>query len=93
VLQTLRVIHISRVTMLPYEQDIYDDRGKIVTLATYDRYAKVNGVDFPMRIRIQRPLDEYSLKVEITKLTLNEPLEDDQFELKVPAGVTVQMVK
>jgi outer membrane lipoprotein-sorting protein len=46
-----------------------------------------------MLINIKRPLDEYTLKLEVTKLTLNQTLENDQFELKVPAGVTVQQMK
>ena len=41
----------------------------------------------------QRPLDEYSLKIDVTKLTLNEEFEADQFELEVPAGVTVQKLE
>ena len=90
ILQLERVLHISRVNMLPYAQDIYDDNGKVVTHTTYDKYQPVNGQQFPMLINISRPLDQYSLKIEVTKLTLNEPLEDDQFQLPVPAGVTVQ---
>jgi outer membrane lipoprotein-sorting protein len=43
-----------------------------------------------MLINIRRPLDEYALKLQITKLTINQPLENDQFELKIPPGVTVQ---
>ena len=93
VLQTLRVIHISRVTMLPFEQDIYDDAGHVVTQATYDKYQEFNGVQFPTVITIKRPLDEYSLKIEVTKLTLNGQLDDDQFKLDVPAGVTVKEMK
>jgi outer membrane lipoprotein-sorting protein len=41
-------------------------------------------------INISRPIDEYALKIVVTKLTLNRPMADDQFELKVPAGVAVQ---
>jgi len=93
VLQTVRVIHISRVTMLPFQQDIYDDKGRVVTRASYDRYQKVNGVDFPMTITMERPLDQYSLKVELTKLLVNEELDDDQFELAPPSGVVVQEMK
>jgi len=93
ILQTLRVIHISRVTMLPYEQDIYDDAGHVVTQATYDKYQEFNGVQFPTVITIKRPLDEYSLKIEVTKLTLNGTLDDDQFQLAVPAGVTVKKME
>lgn len=92
-LQTERVIHLSRVDLLPFQQDIYDEQGRVVTQATYERYAPYGDVEFPMVIHIRRPLDEYALKVEVTKLTLNEPLEDDQFELKIPPGVTIQRIE
>jgi outer membrane lipoprotein-sorting protein len=88
-----RTIHISRVSMLPYQQDIYDDSGRIVTQASYDSYRMINGQQFPMLITIRRPLDEYSLKVDVTKLELNGKLEDDQFELKIPPGITVQKME
>ena len=93
VLQTLRVIHINRVNMLPYQQDIYNDNGQIVTQAVYDDYKDFGGQQFPSLITIKRPLDEYSLKVQIKSLKLNEALEDDQFELKIPDGVAVQKMQ
>jgi len=93
ILQRTRTIHISRVTMLPFEQDIYDDDGQVVTQATYDHYQPYGDQQFPALITIKRPLDEYSLKLEITKLTLNEPLEDDQFKLEIPPGVPVQKME
>jgi outer membrane lipoprotein-sorting protein len=88
-----RLVHFSRVTLLPFEQDIYDDRGEAETIATYDKYQDFNGIQFPMLIDIKRPLDEYELKLQVTKLMLNQPLENDQFELKIPPGVTVQTMK
>ena len=92
VLQRLRVIHINRVDMLPFEQDIYDDHGRIVTQAMYEHYQPYGDLQFPTLITIRRPLDEYSLKIEVTKLTLNGKFEDDQFELKIPPGVDVQKI-
>jgi outer membrane lipoprotein-sorting protein len=84
-----RLIHLSRVDMLPFEQDIYNDKGEVVTQATYEKYQTFNGQQFPTVITIKRPMDEYSLKIEVTKLTLNEKFDSDQFELAIPAGVTV----
>ena len=89
-LHTARVIHFSRVTLLPFQQDIYDDKNQVVTSATYDKYQEFNGIQFPMEINIRRPIDEYTLKLEVTKLTLNQPLENDQFELKIPSTAIVQ---
>jgi len=92
-MELTRLIHFSRITLLPFEQDIFDDKGEVVTSATYDKYQDFNGIEFPMLIDIKRPLDEYALKLQVTKLTLNQPLENDQFELKVPAGVKVQQMQ
>jgi len=93
ILQRERTIHISRVTMLPFQQDIYDDNGQIVTQALYDKYEESAGQMFPALITIRRPVDEYSLKIEVTKLTLNETFDADQFELKIPAGVAVKKME
>jgi outer membrane lipoprotein-sorting protein len=85
-----RMVQFSRVTLLPFQQDIYDEKGEVVTSATYDKYQDFNGIQFPTVINIKRPLEEYALKLQVTKLTLNQPLENDQFELKIPPGTTVQ---
>jgi outer membrane lipoprotein-sorting protein len=90
ILHVQRVVRINRVTMLPYQQDIYDDKGELVTQATYENYQTYAGQQFPALITIRRPLDEYSLKIDVTKLTLNEVFEADQFELTIPPGTTVQ---
>ena len=87
---TLRVIHIGRSTLLPYQQDIYDQNGYVVTQAYYDRYQYFGDIPFPMKIEIRRPQDQYTLTITITKLTLNQKLDDDQFELKFPEGVPVK---
>ena len=90
VLERIRVVHISRTTLLPYQQDIYQG-GQIVTTVVYDNYQKFGDIDFPMSIAITRPVDEYSLKITITALThLNEKIDDEQFVLKFPEGVVVQ---
>jgi outer membrane lipoprotein-sorting protein len=92
-LQRERVIHISRVSGLPYQQDIYNDEGQVVTQATYENYQPNGAQQFPMRITIKRPVDEYSLKIDVVKVSLNDTFEADQFELKIPAGVTVRKME
>jgi outer membrane lipoprotein-sorting protein len=87
---TLRVIHIGRSTLLPYQQDIYDPNGHVVTQAFYSNYQTFGDIQFPMKIDIKRPQDQYGLAITITKLTLNQKLDDDQFELKFPEGVPVK---
>jgi outer membrane lipoprotein-sorting protein len=87
---TLRVIHIGRSTLLPYQQDIYDPYGNIVTQAFYSNYQDFSGIPFPMKIEIKRPQDQYGLTITVTKLTVNQKLDDDQFELNFPEGVAVK---
>ena len=87
---TQRVIHISRADLLPYEQDIYDPQGRIVTRAFYSDYQKYGDIPFPTHIIIRRPLDQLSLTITISKLTFNQTMDNDEFELKFPEGVSVK---
>lgn len=41
---------------------------------------------FPRTIRIDRPHDDYGLDLQITKLSLNEQLPPDRFQLEQPPG-------
>jgi outer membrane lipoprotein-sorting protein len=90
---TLRVVHINSTDLLPYAQDIYDESGQVVTKAFYSNYQNFGDIPFPTTILIQRPQDHYSLKVTIIKLTLNQKMEDDQFELKIPEGIPIQKME
>jgi outer membrane lipoprotein-sorting protein len=90
VLERIRVIHVSRVTLLPFAQDLYDDKGRVTQVTTYTNYQPYGDIDYPMSIFITRPLDEYSLKIDVTKLTLNPDLDNDEFELEIPAGIPIQ---
>jgi outer membrane lipoprotein-sorting protein len=89
---TLRVIHIGRSTLLPYQQDIYDREGHVVTQAFYSNYQNFGDIPFPMKIEIRRPQDQYVLTITITKLTVNSKLDDDQFDVKFPEGVTPKVM-
>ena len=82
VARTLRVLHTSRVNLLPYRQDIYNVEGKVATQAFYSNYQKFGDVNFPTTILIQRPLDELSLTITLSKKTsFNQPLASDQFDI------------
>jgi outer membrane lipoprotein-sorting protein len=93
IVRTLRVIFINSTDLLPYQQDVYDKDGVVVTRAFYSNYQLFDNIPFPTTIVIQRPRDHFSLTVTILKLTLNQKLEDDQFELKIPEGIPVQVMK
>ncbi len=89
----VRLIHISRVNLMPYEQDIYDNAGKVVTRAVYGTYTSYGDIQFPSTITIIRPQDEYTLTLTVLKLVVNQSLGDDQFALKIPDGTKVQKLQ
>jgi hypothetical protein len=82
VARTLRVVHIDRRNLLPWRQDIYNGEGKIETQAFYSDYQKFDGVDFPTKIVVERPLDELALTITVGKGTnFNRALRSDEFDL------------
>ncbi|MGC1870281.1 MAG: outer membrane lipoprotein-sorting protein [Acidobacteriaceae bacterium] len=85
-----RVVHISRTNLLPFQQDEYDSQGILVTRTLYTDYRTFDGIPYPTKITIDRPIDGYQLTLTIEKLTFNHPLANDQFELKIPAGTKIQ---
>lgn len=86
----VRVIHISRTDLLPYQQDEYDDKGTLVTRTMYSDYQTFDQIPYPTRILIDRPIDGYQLLLTIEKMNFNHPLADDQFQLKIPAGTKIK---
>lgn len=92
VAHTLRVLHISRVNLLPYRQDIYNEDGKVATQAIYSNYEKFGDIEFPTKIVIQRPLDELGLTILVdkSKTKFNQKQLSDQFELVIPPGTATQ---
>ena len=58
------------MNLLPWRQDIYNADGKVATQAFYSNYQKFGDINFPTKIVIQRPLDELSLTITVTKSQL-----------------------
>ena len=88
-----RRIHFDRTTLLISGVDIYDANGQIETRAVYSPYATFGDIRYPGSVTIERPVDEYQIVVAIQKLTINQPLADDQFALKIPEDYVVQTMK
>ncbi|HEX6503423.1 MAG TPA: DUF4292 domain-containing protein [Terriglobales bacterium] len=81
-----RKITFSRNDLLPHRQRIFDENGNMVTDAHYDDFQNYNGINFPNRLEIWRPVEEYTIVLKIIKLQLNEPLTSEQFALNRPPG-------
>jgi hypothetical protein len=82
-----RKVVFDRTDLRPHQQLFYDEHGSIVTDVHYDEYGEFSGMFYPTNIRIWRPQEDYSIKLAVTKLTINGPIVDDQFLLNAPSGV------
>jgi hypothetical protein len=85
-----RVIHFSRIDLMPNGQDVYNSEGALETKVSYGPYQDFNGVSFPRTITIDRPLEEYRITVTVEKVIVNVDLPDKQFEQTVPKGYKVE---
>lgn len=81
-----RKIVFTRDDLQPHRQIVYDKLGNVATDARYDNFQIYGNLLFPSVITIFRPQEEYTVRLGIVKLTLNQNLRDDQFELQQPAG-------
>jgi outer membrane lipoprotein-sorting protein len=88
-----RKVYFNRADLEPYRQTIYDDKGAIATDVTYSDPQDFGGTRFPSLISIERPQEEYSITLKMVKLTLNEALTPDKFQLEAPAGATITELK
>lgn len=93
VIQPTRVIRFSRVTLLPIGQDIYDSEGAIETHVEYGPYQDFGSVRLPGKILIQRPRESYQIRISLLKLTVNQTLNDDQFQVKIPPEYQIQTLR
>ncbi|HUA14316.1 MAG TPA: DUF4292 domain-containing protein [Verrucomicrobiae bacterium] len=84
-----RKIVFDRTDLKPHRQYTYDDDGKLATDARYAQYKDYDGVNYPSRIEIYRPQEEYDITLNLLKVDINTPLSDDQFVLEQPAGAEV----
>ncbi|HLI62342.1 MAG TPA: DUF4292 domain-containing protein [Terriglobales bacterium] len=81
-----RKIIFDRTNLLPHQQLVYDRNGAVASNAIYQVYQEYNGVNFPNVIEISRPREEYSIRLTVDKLVINQPLRDEQFVLQQPPG-------
>jgi len=81
-----RKIAFSRIDLHPTKQTLFDKLGNVLTIASYENYNNTNGINFPSIIKIERPQEGYTIQLAMVKLTLNGPLNDDQFALSQPPG-------
>jgi hypothetical protein len=92
--EILRKIWFDRADLHVVRLQSYGPRGALLSDVRYADWQPVepeNGTasnvnEFPRKIRIERPHDEYTLEMTVTKVTLNEPMDPSRFRLDPPPG-------
>jgi hypothetical protein len=81
-----RKVSFSRTDLQPRHQVIYDRSENIASDIRYDKFEMYDNLYFPTVIQIWRPQEEYAITMGIVKMTVNQPLTDEQFALVQPPG-------
>jgi outer membrane lipoprotein-sorting protein len=67
-------------------KQIFGADGKVETDVDFSDYQAQSGIEFPQGIVIQRPLEDYTLKMTFQKTTINQELAAGVFTLERPEG-------
>ena len=96
-----RKIWYSRMDLRVSRVQLFGAGGKLDSDIEYSDWQHVPAaegapakeqVSFARDIHIWRPQDDYKLEIKILKLTLNEPISPDKFELAQPEGTDLVRV-
>ena len=86
----IRVVTFHRDDLLPYNQDLYDDKGNLESQVIYAAYRDFGGSKYPTKVTIRRPLEGIQIVLTVEKVEKNISLKDDQFQVKIPEGTNIQ---
>jgi len=92
-LEPRRVVYFHRDDLLPYQQDIYDSEGNLVTQVTYAGYQNFDDSMYPSSVVITRPVEEIRIVLSVDSVKENQPLPDNQFVVPIPAGAKIQKME
>ena len=71
----------------------FTDAGEIAGIVDYSDFSSIEGFLLPQAIRIDRPMDGYSLDLHVRDWRVNPKLEDESFILNVPPDVERVVLK
>jgi len=93
-LTPVRKFWIERADLVIARQQTYDGEGTLTGIIHYANFSPAEGLLLPLSIRIERPLDGYSLDMEFRNWRMNPKLPDDAFILTPPPGARrIQLIE
>ena len=84
--QLIEKLWIDRTDMQVSRKQVFAKDGRLDTDVEYLNYQSNGAESFPQTVVIQRPVEEYTVKMTFQKTTLNQKLTDDAFNLERPQG-------
>jgi outer membrane lipoprotein-sorting protein len=84
----LEKIWIDRTNLQVTRKQMFTGDGIVQTDVQFSGYQTLAGITFPQVISIERPIEDYNVKITFqpTTLKLNQKLADNAFQLDRPAG-------
>jgi outer membrane lipoprotein-sorting protein len=86
-LELQRQIWFDREDLRIQRVQFYGPRGVYLEGVQYAAYQDFQGVRYPTRITLTRPVEDYALSIDVQKVSFNQPIAPEKFELKQPEGV------
>jgi len=84
--QLMEKLWIDRTDMQVSRKQVFAKEGRLETDVEYLDYQSEGAESFPQTVVIQRPLEEYTVKMTFLKAAFNQKLADDTFNLERPDG-------
>jgi len=79
-----RRIWFDRANLEIARLQLYAPQGAYIEDVQYSGYQDFQGVRYPTRIEVSRPIEDYRLAITVLKATFNQPIAPEKFELKKP---------
>jgi len=83
-MRVLRRLKIERSEMVVVEEETFTETGRVASIVDYLDLARFDGVLLSREIRIERPIDGYTLDLHFKDWHLNPSLDDSAFVLNPP---------
>jgi hypothetical protein len=87
-----RKIWFDRASLNVSRIQTYDSGGQLASDVGYSNWDAFGAKQYPRDISLNRPASDYSLELHIERMTLNQAISPDRFELKQPAGTELVRV-
>ncbi len=92
-MRMLRQIWIERSQLAVAREITFSDSGELAGIVDYGDLSEFGGVLLPRTVRIDRPVDGYSLDIAIGSWSVNPEIDDAIFTLRVPDDTKRIMLK